>query len=103
MLEVLLIMSIVYACLLMPLRGKEFQQLSQKQQQRVSKHYSKHMATKKGKMTPGMTVEQYLPIMQKQAITYLVMALIIFPIYVLAIYFLYSPIFAEMFYLVSHF
>lgn len=91
MLEVLLIMSIIYACMLMPLRGKTFNQLSPGQQQTVGKNFSKYMNTKKGKQTPDLKIEDYLPILQKQALTYLIMAIVILPIYVLAIVFVYLP------------
>ena len=80
MLEVLLIMFTVYACLLMPLRGKEFNQLTPKQQQRVEKHYRQYMFTLKGRKTPNLTIEEYLPILHKQAITYLIWAIVLFPL-----------------------
>jgi len=93
MLEILLIMSIVYACLYLPLRGKSFDQLSPKQQQRVESNFVKHMNTKKGKQNPSMTIQEYLPIIQKQGLTYLIMAIVILPIYVLAVMYIYSGLF----------
>ena len=93
MLEVVLIMCIVYACMYMPLRGKTLQQLSPKQQATVGKNFSKYMLTKKGKQTPNMSIEEYLPIIQKQGLTFLIMAVIILPIYVLIVMFLYSSMF----------
>ena len=89
MLEVLLIASIIYACLLMPLRGKTFYQLNQAQQKRVEKNYRKYMNSRKGRQTPYMTIEQYLPILQKQALTYLIMAIVILPIYAFFVYSMY--------------
>ena len=89
MLEALLIFSIIYACSYMPLRGKIFSQLKPKQQKKVEKNYGKYMQTKKGKQTPDMTVEEYLPIIQKQGLTYLIMAIVVAPIYVLAVMFIY--------------
>jgi len=93
MLEALLIMSIVYACLFMPLRGKNMYQLSPSQQKRVEKHFNQYMQTRKGKKTPYMQIEEYLPILQKQGLTYLIMAIVIFPIYILAIIFIYGNAF----------
>jgi len=93
MLEVLLILSIVYACLYMPLRGKTFQQLSPKQQKRAEKNFKTYMATRKGKKTPDMTIEEYLPILQKQGLTYLILAVVVLPIYILVVTFLYSGMF----------
>jgi len=74
----------------MPLRGKTFYQLSPKQQASVGKNFNKYMMTKKGQLTPNMSIEEYLPILQKQGLTYLIMAFVILPIYVLVVYFLYS-------------
>ena len=87
MLEILLIMCIVYACMYMPLRGKAFSQLTPKQQQRVAKNYDRYMKSKKGRQNPGMKIEEYLPILQKQAVTFLIVGIVILPIYV---YFIYS-------------
>ena len=94
MVEALLIMSIVYTCLLMPLRGKDFSQLTPNQQQRVEKHHVRFMKTRKGKQTPGMTAEEFLPVLQKQAITYLIMAIVIFPIYIVVVVSLYGRMWA---------
>ena len=93
MLEALLIMSIIYACLYMPLRGKEFSQLTPPQRQRVEKNYARFMKTRAGKKTPEMTVEDYLPTMQKQGLTYLVMAIVIAPIYVIIVASFYAAMF----------
>ena len=89
MLEAILIMSIVYACLYLPLRGKDFSQLTPKQQQRVEKHFVRHMKSRKGKQTPDMTIEEFLPIIQKQGLTYLIMAIVVAPIYVLVVFLFY--------------
>ena len=90
MLEVILIFSIIYACLFMPLRGKTFEQLSDSQKQRVRENYDKYMKTAKGKQTPEMTVEQYLPILAKQGLIYMIVAIVLIPIYILVVIFLYS-------------
>ena len=90
MLEVLLIMSIIYACLLMPLRGKTMQQLTPAQQERVIKNYQRYMKTRKGKQTPNMQIEEYLPILQKQAMTYVIMAIVIVPIYIYVLFNYYA-------------
>ena len=91
MLEGLLIVNIVYVCLLMPLRGKDFQQLNFRQQRRVRKSFMKYRNTRKGRKNPYMTEEEYLPILQKQGLTYLITAIIILPVYVFAIFALYTP------------
>jgi len=93
MLEVILVMSIVFACLYMPLRGKTLQQLSPKQHERVLKSFKTYRTTKKGKLTPDMSVEEYLPILQKQGLTYLIVAIVGLPIYIAVFVFLYSGIF----------
>ena len=93
MLEVLLVLSIVYACMFMPLRGKSFQQLSAKQQERVGKNYNKYMTSKKGMQTPNMSIEEYLPILQKQGLTYLILAIVVLPIYILVVSYVYSGMF----------
>ena len=93
MLEALLILSIIYAFTLMPLRGKNFQQLAPKQQERVERYYNKYMTTRKGKQTPNMNIEEYFPILQKQALTYLISAIVLLPLYVCAVILIYSPMF----------
>ena len=93
MLEALLIMSIVYACMYMPLRGKNYDQLTQNQQQKVAKNLQRYLKTRKGLQTPNMNAEGYLAILQKQALTYLIMAIVIIPIYILVIIVFYSPMF----------
>lgn len=94
MLEALLIVSIVYACMYMPLRGKDFSSLNPAQQARVEKSFSQYMRTKKGKQAPDMKIEEYLPVLQKQGLTYLIMAIVVLPIYLLAIFTLYPQILA---------
>ncbi|MDR1067642.1 MAG: hypothetical protein LBL36_00140, partial [Clostridiales Family XIII bacterium] len=69
MLEAIWIISIVYACMFMPLRGKTFERLTPGQQLKVEKNYRRYLKTRKGKQTPGMRIEEYLPILQKQALT----------------------------------
>ena len=93
MFEALLAMSIVCACMYMPLRGKTYQQLSLGQQKRVEKNYNQYMRTRKGMQTPNMTIEDYMPIVQKQGMTYLIMAIVLLPIYVLIVMYLYSSMF----------
>ena len=93
MLEALLIISIIYTCLYMPLRGKTFQQLSAKQQARVGKNFKAYMATKKGNMNPDMSIEEYLPVLQKQGIKYLILAIVVLPIYIVVVSFIYSGMF----------
>ena len=93
MLEVLLIMSVIYACMYMPLRGKTFDMLTVSQQKKVQKSYTTYMKSRKGKQNPNMKVDEYLPILQKQAMTYLIMAVVILPIYIAVVALLYSPMF----------
>ena len=93
MLEAVLIMSIVYACMYMPLRGKALDDMTNKQLKKVEKNYARYMKTKKGKQTPDMGIEDYLPIIQKQALTYLIIAIIMLPIYIAVIVLLYSGMF----------
>ena len=95
MLEALLIMGIFYVCTLMPLRGKSFQQLTPKQLQTLEKHFNTYKRSKKGKQNPSMTNEEYLPIIQKQALNYLIMVAVILPIYLVVIATLYSQYFSQ--------
>ena len=94
MLEAFLIMSIVYACLYMPLRGKEFESLCEKHKKRVEKNFSRYQKTRKGKQNPDMTAEEYLPILQKQGPRFLIAAIVIFPIYLLIVVSVYAQMFA---------
>ena len=92
MLEVLIIMSIVQACLLMPLRGKTMETLSEPQRDRVLKRFYKFMNTKKGRQNPNMTVEQFLPTLQKQGVAFLITAICLIPLYILFFIFVYPMI-----------
>ena len=93
MLEVFLIMSIIQACMLMPLRGKTIQQLNPTQIQRVEKNYYRYMQTRKGRKNPTMTIFDYLPILQKQALTHLITAIVILSLYALIVVFVWASIF----------
>ena len=93
MLEAILIMSIIYAIMYMPLRGKSFDALSGGQLKMVEKNFNRYMKTRKGQQTPEMSIREYLPVLQKQALTYLIMAIVILPIYVLILKFVYPGIF----------
>ncbi|MCL2060025.1 MAG: hypothetical protein FWH01_13400 [Oscillospiraceae bacterium] len=73
----------------MPLRKKSFDTLTPKQLKTVDKNYTRYMKSRKGKQTPDMTIEEYLPIIQKQALTYLIMAAIVLPIYIIVLMVLY--------------
>ena len=75
---------------LMPLRGKEFDQLNPSQQRRVEKNFDRYMKSLKGRKTPDMEIREFLPILQKQAMTYLIMAIVILPIYAFFLYFFAS-------------
>lgn len=94
MLEALVIFGYVYACMLMPLRGKTYEQLSESQKRRVDINYSRYMRSLKGKKSPEMTVVDYLPILQKQGLAYLIMAIVLTPIYIVAVIYLYPTLFA---------
>ena len=89
MLEVVLIMCIVQACLFMPLRGKDFEQLSPAQQQRVEKNFDKYMRTRRGKKNPYMGIEEYLTILQRNGLVSLIAAIVVLPAYVYVIYTFY--------------
>lgn len=89
MLEAILVVFIIYTCMQMPLRGKTFQQLTPKQQQLVEKNYQRYMVSGKGRQTPNMRIEEYLPILQKQAPMYLVGVVVVLIIYILFIYNVY--------------
>ena len=94
MLEALLIMSIVYACMYMPLRGKAFDSLTPGQLKKVEKNYKQYMKSKKGKQNPDMSIEDYFPIIQKQGLTYLIMALVVLPIYIIVLIMVYPGMFS---------
>lgn len=95
MLEVLIIFSIVYACMLMPLRGKTFEELTAAQKQRVDKYYYRYMRTRKGRKTP-VSITEYLPILQKQALVYLIMAICLVPLYIIILIFVYPMVLAGL-------
>jgi hypothetical protein len=96
MLEGILIVCIVYACMYMPLRGKTFALLTPSQQQKVEKNYNRYMNSIKGRQNPSLKIEEYLPIIQKQALVYLITAIVVLPIYILAIVFVYSGALANL-------
>ena len=94
MFEAVLIFSIVYACMYMPLRGKSYTELTPAQKEKVAKVFNSYLRTRKGKQTPNMIVEEYLPILQKQALTYLIVAIIMVPVYILILLLIYPGLFS---------
>ena len=92
MLEALLVISIVYAIMLWPYRGKSFHELTPKQQAGVVKRRDAYLKTRKGKQTPQMSVDEYLPVIQKQALTYLILAIVILPIYIVVLITIYPSL-----------
>ena len=60
------------------------------------KNYANYMRTKKGQKTPDLTIQEYLPILAKQGKTYLVMAIVMVPIYIIAVIFICSRIFSNI-------
>ena len=93
MLEAVLIMSIMYACMYMPLRGKTFEELTLAQQKRVEKAYNQYKKTKKGKQDTETSVADYLPNLQKLGKTYLIVASVLAPIYIVILVVLYPIMF----------
>jgi len=88
MIEGILIACIIMVCRIFPMRGKTLEQLSEAQHKWLMKQYTKYMKTRKGRSTPDMTVNQYLTIIQKQALKYLITLIVLAPIYILAMMFL---------------
>jgi len=76
----------------MPLRGKELPELTHKQANRVGKNFEIYKASRKGRQNPDMTIEEYLPILQKQAITSLWAAIGLIPFYIWVVASFYSQL-----------
>lgn len=91
MLEALIIISLVYAFMLFPLRGKTVEQLNEKQLKTLERNFESYKRSRKA--DPNMTKENYLPILQKQAVKYLILALCLIPVYILIIVFIYPTLF----------
>ena len=89
MLEVLIVVCIFQAIQLMPLRGKTFEGLTLKQQQKVEKNLQNYKKTLKGRKTPEMTVEEYMPIIQKQALNSVIAVVVLVPIYLVILVSIY--------------
>jgi len=93
MFEAILVVLIINAVLYMPMGGKRFEALSPAQQQRAIKNHTRYLNSKKGKLTPNMSIEEYLPTLQKQGRISMIAAIVMLPIYILIVVFYYSQIF----------
>jgi hypothetical protein len=91
MLEALLITCLVYGIRFMPFRGKSYMELSEKQRKILQEMHTKYMRTKKGQQTL-MTEESYLSVIQKNALTYLIMGIVLIPIYVVIVIYIYPTL-----------
>ncbi|MCL2798569.1 MAG: hypothetical protein FWD58_11085 [Firmicutes bacterium] len=88
MFEALLIMSFVYAGLYLPFRGKTLNQLSESQLARLRKQYARYVIQCDRKGKPYVLEEQYISKLGTQGLIYLVVALIMVPVYI-GVLFLY--------------
>ena len=91
MFEFLIIFSLIRGFSLKSLSGKEFQQLSQQEMEKVQKEYHKVYAKffKKNQMPPE-TIEQYFPKLQKQAKSSLIIGFVLIPLYIALLYWIFS-------------
>ena len=72
LLEIGMILMIVDICKILRLKGKTFEQFTPAQQKYAGKFFAKYMKTRKGKKNPGMTINEYLPILQKIGLQYII-------------------------------
>jgi len=96
MLEVILIVSLINACLNMPLRGKTIATLSDGQRQRMQRLHEKYMMSSKGRSRP-MTAEEFLKSQQRQGLGWLITFLVLLPIYVGVMFLFIMFVFPYMF------
>jgi len=73
----------------MPLKDKDFADLTPTQQKRVEKYFATYKRGK-GRNNPNITVEEYLPVLQAHAARYLIGFLVGLPFYILILIFLFS-------------
>ena len=92
-LELFLILNIIFAILFMPLRGKTFDELSEKKQKRLERGLYNYKRTKKGENHQDMTAYDYLPILQKRGLSSLIWAICLFAVCLLLWIFVYPAIF----------
>ncbi|MDR3021175.1 MAG: hypothetical protein LBU60_00645 [Clostridiales bacterium] len=94
MFEGMLIVCWIYACLFLPMKGKNIAELSDKQSLRLDNSYKRYKTRMDRKLSRNtqakvMTKEEYLISLGKQGLTYLIFGIILIPIYILVIVFLY--------------
>lgn len=71
MCEIMIIFSLYYSIVLMPLRGKNFIDLTDSQLARLEKEHSKYLRSMRGRRNP-MSSEQFLKVLQDRALIYLI-------------------------------
>ncbi|MCL2540124.1 MAG: hypothetical protein FWE53_01665 [Firmicutes bacterium] len=84
--------SVTFTCLFFPLRKKNLKELSPKQKKMAGQSFDRFKNSKKGKKTPDLKIEQYLPILAKRGKKYLIVS-IVFAVYLIAAIGLYAGVF----------
>jgi hypothetical protein len=91
MLEIIIILCLINGFSAKSMFGKDFHALTQAEMQKLENKYRQTYAKfiKKGQ-EPPMTIEQYLPIMQKQGKTSLTVGFVLIPVYALLLIVFFS-------------
>lgn len=92
MLEVLIIYSFIYAARFWKFRGKSFEQLTESEQQKLSDAYQKD---RKGKIK--YQFKEYLPSVQKRALSYLITGIVLSIVWVLVLLYVYPELMAAQY------
>jgi len=91
MFEIIIIMCLINYFSTKSMFGKDMNSLTQAELFKLQNKYRQTYARqiKKGEQPP-MTIEQYLPVMQKSGKTSLITALVMIPLYAVILYFFFA-------------
>lgn len=70
MVVMMIIFCLYYSIVLLPLRGKEFEELTNSQRARLEKEHSRYLRSLRGKRNP-MSSKEFLKTLQNMALLYL--------------------------------
>ncbi len=93
MLEAMIFLCLYYAATLFPLRGKELSNLTPAEMAKVQKQYIAYTRRRKYK---DISMEEFYPKLQKQGMTYLIIGLIMIPVYIAVLAFVYPALLADL-------
>lgn len=97
MLDIIIIVCLVKGLMLKSLFGKSFQELSQQDMEKLQKNYNnKYRSFVNRGAQPPVTLEQYLPMLQKTGKNFFIAIAVLVPIYLIFVIALIAMMASEM-------